>query len=107
MVELVRQIRDKVFEVGELQRTPNLFVGVGVKGIKVHAEGAGEQHRVLRERATDVTHHRTVQIQTRVIKYGLFYIGYGLQLLQTVYVMEARAQFLLLLLSYLRNDCNA
>lgn len=40
MVEFVRQIRDKVFEVSELQRTPHLFVGVSVKGVKIHPEGA-------------------------------------------------------------------
>lgn len=40
MVEFVRQIRDKVFEVSELQRTPHFLIGVGVKGVEVHPEGA-------------------------------------------------------------------
>lgn len=40
MVELVRQIGDKVLEVSELQRTPHLLVGVGVEGVKVHPQGA-------------------------------------------------------------------
>lgn len=40
MVEFIWQIRDKVLEVSELQRTPHLFVRVGVEGVKVHPQGA-------------------------------------------------------------------
>lgn len=47
MVEFVRQIGDKVLEMSELQGTPHFLIRVGVEGIKVHAEGAWEQHRVL------------------------------------------------------------
>lgn len=47
MVELVGQIGDKVLEVSELQRAPHLLVGVGVKGVEVHPQGAREQHGIL------------------------------------------------------------
>lgn len=57
VVEFIRQIGDKVFEVRQLQRTPHLLICVGVKWVEVHAEGAREQHRVLGERTADVFHH--------------------------------------------------
>lgn len=47
MVELVRQIGDKVLEVSELKGAPHFLVGVGVKWVKVHPQGAREQHRIL------------------------------------------------------------
>lgn len=49
MVELVGQIGDKVLEVSELQGAPHFLVRVGVKRVKVHPQGAREQHRILDE----------------------------------------------------------
>jgi len=100
VVEFVGQFRHKVFEVSELQRTPNFFIRVGIKRIEVHPEGAWEQHWVLGEKMEKVSYHQTA------IVHGSFYTGSRLQLIKTVYVIKARAQFLLLLL-YLRNDSNA
>lgn len=47
MVEFVWQIGDEILEVSELQGAPHFLVGVGVKWVKVHSQGAREQHRIL------------------------------------------------------------
>lgn len=47
VVEFVGQVGDEGLEVSELQWTPHILVGVGVKGVEVHPEGPREENWVL------------------------------------------------------------
>lgn len=76
-LQFCRLVADKLVEVRMFHSSPHLFIAVLLKGVQVHLQCAGEQHRLLWQREDFVDLEDNRQLHTNPMRETLLFLGFG------------------------------